>query len=175
MSIFMQPFFSLALALFLLSAEAATVLDSVVPQLSAEAKEFLDAHNWARAEVGVEPLEWSEALAKDAGLFARYQRDRLGCKLANFSHNKYGSNQDLGGMGWTPSVAVQDWVNEKEFYSYRTNSCVAPSFPCWHYTQVVWRKSKQVGCAQLTCVVDKLILTICFYDPPGNINGESPY
>ncbi|CAI0429402.1 unnamed protein product [Linum tenue] len=46
---------------------------------------------------------------------------------------------------------------------------------CGVYTQVVWRKSGQLGCGSATCVKDKASLTICFYDPPGNYVGESPY
>lgn len=71
-------------------------------------------------------------------------------------------------------MAVEEWVKEKEFYVRANNSCVG-KHECGVYTQVVWRNSTEVGCAEAACVKEQSSLTICFYDPPGNVIGESPY
>lgn len=145
----------------------------VVP--SSSAGEFLEAHNQARAAVGVGPLKWSGELANASSRLARYQRNKLGCQFANLTDHKYGANQLWGsGQAVTPRLAVATWVKEKNYYNYATNSCAA-NHMCGVYKQVVWRNSSELGCAQATCSKDQTSLTICFYNPPGNYIGERPY
>lgn len=141
-------------------------------QLKAIAQEYLDAHNSARAEVGVQPLKWSAIVENAAGLVVQNQRETNGCKFADLSGGKYGGNQHWSGgpLVW-PREAVLAWVAEKRNYNYTNNSCLDDK--CGLYTQVVWRKSLELGCAQAACA--KSALTICFYNPPGNIVGEKPY
>ncbi|OWM72516.1 STS14 protein isoform X1 [Punica granatum] len=167
-------------------------------------QEFLEAHNDARSGVGVGPLKWSQALANLTSLLVRYQRDKMGCQFANLTAGKYGGNQLLAsGQAVAPRAAVEEWVKEKSFYNHADNSC-APNRQCGVYTQaswtaanpqeevlatsslrlvvackaanpVVWRNSMELGCAQATCPKDQTSLTICFYNPPGNVVGERPY
>ncbi|XVE87233.1 hypothetical protein DITRI_Ditri18aG0100100 [Diplodiscus trichospermus] len=140
---------------------------------SSAAREFLEAHNQARAAVGVAPLKWSEQVANAAGRVVRYQRNKMGCKFTNLTNQKYGGNQEwVGGPDWTPRMIVTLWVEEKKFYNYASNSC-APNHECGVYTQVVWNSSSELGCAQATCKDGSL--TICFYNPPRNFVGERPY
>ncbi|XP_042495604.1 STS14 protein [Macadamia integrifolia] len=140
-------------------------------------EEFLEEHNQARAAVGVPPLQWSPSLATLTSRLVRYQRNKKGCGFAVLSHRgKYGANQ-LWASGFvvTPRAAVQAWVKEKDYYNYTNNSC-APHHRCGVYKQVVWRKSLKVGCAQAVCEEGgHVTLTICFYSPPGNVIGQSPY
>ena len=143
--------------------------------LSAAAAEYLEAHNQARAAVGVGPLTWSESLANGTSRLVRYQRDKMGCNFANLTSGKYGGNQMWArGQVVTPTMVVDTWVKEKEFYNHTDNTCV-PNHQCGVHTQVVWRKSLELGCAQATCPKDQSSLSICFYNPPGNYVGESPY
>ncbi|VFQ75257.1 unnamed protein product [Cuscuta campestris] len=143
--------------------------------LHRSAQEFLDAHNRARTEVGVGPLAWSQTLANATSLAVRVQRDKQNCSFADLSGSKYGGNQLwAGGMAVTPRTAVEHWVGEKNFYSYANNSCIS-DHKCGVYTQVVWKESVELGCAQATCAKGQTTLTICFYNPPGNIVGERPY
>ncbi|BFG39028.1 hypothetical protein CerSpe_253020 [Prunus speciosa] len=168
----------LAVALATVSSAhvAAAQLSPATPPLSNAATEYLKAHNQARAAVGVEPLKWSESLANATSRLVRYQRDNKACNFANLtSSSKYGGNQLwASGQSVTPTMVVDTWLKEKDFYNHTGNSC-APNHSCGVYTQVVWRKSVELGCAQATCVKDQSTLSICFYNPPGNFIGESPY
>lgn len=154
---------------------AATPTSSPSAQVAGE---FVEAHNQARAAVGVGPLQWSETLANATGRVVRYQRIKTRCQFAELEGNKYGANQFLGGGApastWTPRVVVDGWVENKKYYNYANNSCL-PDKMCGTYTQVVWRNSTELGCAQATCLKEMTTLVVCFYNPPGNYVGERPY
>ncbi|KAK9053195.1 hypothetical protein SSX86_029827 [Deinandra increscens subsp. villosa] len=140
-----------------------------------DGQEYLDAHNKARADVGVGPLKWNFQLAKATSLLVRFQRDRENCRFANLTSGKYGGNQMWAtGEVVTPRRVVENWVSEKLYYTHDNNSC-APDHRCGVYTQVVWRSSAELGCAMASCLPDQSTLAICFYNPPGNVIGESPY
>ncbi|CAI0458575.1 unnamed protein product [Linum tenue] len=145
------------------------------PVLPTSARDFLAAHNAARAAVGVPPLTWSPKLSAAAVRTARLQAR---CQFANLTGSQYGANQMWSSGGGAaapaPRAVVGKWVAEGKYYDHRSNTC-ASGHMCGVYTQVVWRKSGQLGCGSATCVKDKASLTICFYDPPGNYVGESPY
>lgn len=171
-STFVLLVISLSLSTFL--GSSATAAAAAAP-LSSAAQEFLLAHNQARAAVGVGPLEWSEALANASSLLVRYQRNKMSCQFANLTNSRYGGNQFWASGGFeTPRMVVDKWVEEKQYYNHDKNTC-EPNHTCGVYTQVVWRKSLQLGCAQATCVKDQTSITICLYNPPGNYVGESPY
>ncbi|KFK28335.1 hypothetical protein AALP_AA8G502600 [Arabis alpina] len=164
----------------LLSLLAISVVSAVsppTPTISAAAKAFTEAHNKARSMVGVSPLVWNQTLETAARWMARYQREEKKCEFASLNPNpgKYGANQLWAkGLAVTPSLAVETWVKEKAFYDYKSNTC-APKHMCGVYKQVVWRDSKDLGCAQVTCAEESTVLTICFYNPPGNVIGQKPY
>jgi pathogenesis-related protein 1 len=45
---------------------------------------------------------------------------------------------------------------------------------CGHYTQVVWKDSKEVGCAAYQCD-DKSQVWVCQYKPAGNYVDQKPF
>ncbi|XP_057848121.1 pathogenesis-related protein PRMS-like [Cryptomeria japonica] len=134
--------------------------------------DFLEPHNTERAQVGLLPLRWNKTLEAYA---EKYINTRKGdCGLVH-SGGPYGENLFWGSSNdFTNKAAVSGWIDEKRFYNYATNECNVGQ-QCGHYTQVVWRKSTDVGCARLLCDADQGVLIICSYDPPGNYIGESPY
>uniref|UniRef100_A0A803MCQ6 SCP domain-containing protein n=1 Tax=Chenopodium quinoa TaxID=63459 RepID=A0A803MCQ6_CHEQI len=147
------------------------------PPLAGPAQEYLDAHNQARAQVGVGPLKWSPNLENATARLAMYQRIKFNCQFAdlNKSKIKYGANQLWAqGSSVGPKTAVDAWVAEKKYYNHEKNSC-EENRQCGVYTQVVWRKSVELGCSQTSCVKNGTSLIVCFYNPPGNVIGESPY
>jgi len=138
-------------------------------QVSTLAREMLSAHNSVRAEVRVPPLEWSDSLAGVAQKWAN--------ELVNkhqFSHNpnvKYGENLfEITGATAPAALVVKSWASESRSYNYASNSC---SGRCGHYTQLVWRNTKKVGCAVARAGGREV--WVCNYDPPGNWVGQRPY
>ncbi|XP_024979355.1 pathogenesis-related protein PR-1 type-like [Cynara cardunculus var. scolymus] len=135
-------------------------------------QDYVDAHNRARAQVGVGPMTWDSRVASFA---QNYANQRQGdCQLIHSQNRPYGENL-AGGSGFelTGVGAVNLWVGEKADYDYNSNTC-APGKVCGHYTQVVWRKSVRLGCARVKCNNGAWFVT-CNYDPPGNYVGEKPY
>ncbi|XP_022960609.1 pathogenesis-related protein PRB1-3-like [Cucurbita moschata] len=132
---------------------------------------YINAHNAARAQVGVDPIKWDEKLANYS---QQYVNERINdCKLVH-SGGAYGENLAWGMPDLTATNAVKLWVDEKQFYDYATNSCDSGKV-CGHYTQVVWRNSIRIGCARVECNNARGVLITCNYDPYGNVVGQRPY
>eukprot|EP01018_Ginkgo_biloba_P026628 Gb_41624 [translate_table: standard] len=136
-----------------------------------ESMEFLVPQNNARAQVGEAPLVFDE---KVEGYAIWWADQRKGdCQLIH-SDGPFGENIFYGsGHDWTPSDAVNAWIEEKQYYNYETNSCSGDEM-CGHYTQIVWKNSSRLGCARVICENGDVFMT-CNYDPPGNYIGEKPY
>jgi len=140
------------------------------PEEPAAVAGITEAHNRARAELGVPALTWSSELASVAEDWAR----RLaadGCGLQHRSDARYGENlYAIYGTSASPQEVVDSWVSEVADYNYKKNRCKGV---CGHYTQVVWRGSRRLGCAAARCSQGEV--WVCNYDPPGNFVGERPY
>ncbi|KAL2927636.1 Pathogenesis-related protein 1C [Bienertia sinuspersici] len=136
-------------------------------------QDYVDAHNVARATVGVGNLHWDDQVATYA---QNYAQQLVGDCNIHHSGGPYGENI-AGGEGATASFtgkdAVQMWVDEKANYDYNSNTC-AQNKVCGHYTQVVWRDSIRLGCARAQCNRGPYFV-ICNYAPAGNIIGQKPY
>ncbi|KAK9688751.1 hypothetical protein RND81_09G008500 [Saponaria officinalis] len=102
-----------------------------------------------------------------------YANQRRGdCALIH-STGPYGENIFWGSENnWTPNQAVNVWSSQEAYYNYKANSFL-PNKDCWHYTQVVWRSSKQVGCAKVKCLSCDTFV-VCEYNPHGNTIGQRP-
>lgn len=136
------------------------------------ARSFLDGHNAIRARLRLPPLAWDRRLAR----YARQWAARVaaaGCSPRH-SYGPYGENVFWGGgPAWTAADAVQVWASEAAFYNIMWNTCL-PFKVCGHYTQVVWRSTRRVGCDRVICPGGDVFIT-CNYDPPGNYVGERPF
>jgi uncharacterized protein YkwD len=133
------------------------------------ARQMVAAQNALRAKAGVPALAWSEDLARSAQEWA----DTLIAER-RFQHrpkSKYGENMYESRGGQTPPAKVVDrWAAEAANYDYKSNKCKGV---CGHYTQIVWRDTKQVGCA-VAREGDREVW-VCEYAPPGNYVGMRPY
>ncbi|QHO15013.1 hypothetical protein HN51_030518 [Arachis hypogaea] len=134
-------------------------------------QDYLNAHNAARAQVGVAPMWWDSSLAGYAQNHANSLRDR--CQLVH-SGGPYGENLAWSSADLTGTAAVKLWVDEKQYYDYNSNTCASGKV-CGHYTQVVWRDSVRLGCAKVRCSNGQSTIISCNYDPPGNFIDQWPY
>ena len=133
------------------------------------ADNMLAAHNAVRGRLGVPALVWSERLAG----FAQEWANTLAARGQFFHRPKspYGENLfEITGASAAPVEVVNQWASESRNYQYRSNSCRGV---CGHYTQIVWRDSKRVGCAAARS--GRTEVWVCNYDPPGNWIGKYPY
>lgn len=156
---------NVAFSLVIISFLTATVAHNYVG-------EILKAHNDERTHHGLKPLKWSIILEGYARIYA-FKR-KFDCKLQH-SGGPYGENLFWGSPYgyYNYTYAVNDWISEKQYYDYNTDTC-QPDQMCGHYTQVVWAKTENVGCAEVKCLNGDQFLA-CSYSPPGNIIGEKPY
>jgi pathogenesis-related protein 1 len=142
---------------------------------------MVTAHNKWRSEVGVSGIKWSDTLAKTAQAWADKLKSK-GCALKHSQSSSYGENlYRAGPITWsdgkkevqsvTPQKVVDSWGKEKQNYNYDDNRC---SGVCGHYTQIVWKNTKEVGCGMAICN-DKSQVWVCNYNPPGNFIDQKPY
>nr|VFK38092.1 MAG: pathogenesis-related protein 1 [Candidatus Kentron sp. SD]VFK42840.1 MAG: pathogenesis-related protein 1 [Candidatus Kentron sp. SD] len=177
----------LSILAFLLSASMASHAANREPKDMAD--HMIRAHNQIRQSLDLEGLTWSEPIAAYARQWAKHLATRGGCAMKHRPRTgkyaqRYGENIYWASpTRWSdgrrevqsidPGVPVKRWADEAANYDYPTNTC-GPGKVCGHYTQVVWRNSKQLGCAMALCP-DKGQIWVCNYDPPGNYIGEKPY
>lgn len=135
----------------------------------AEIDSILSAHNKARAEVGAPQFQWNCRLAEYAQEWA--QRGVAEHRDDGF----YGENLFVS---ITPTISpvsgVENWLLEKPFWNNSTATCQAGKV-CTHYTQIVWKKSSQLGCGINRSVAAGKwkVLMVCNYDPAGNKPGKA--
>jgi uncharacterized protein YkwD len=124
-----------------------------------EMQTMLDMHNYYRARHCTPPLTWSPEVAAAAQRWANrcvYDHDR---------DNPLGENLAWGTQ-LSAREAVDLWYEEIGEYNY-----AAPGFgPAGHFTQLIWRGSKQLGCARAIC--PGYVYWVCRYSPAGNYYNE---
>jgi pathogenesis-related protein 1 len=139
------------------------------------------AHNRVREQVGVPPLRWSADLAASARRWANACVDQAApFGMIDHSPSQPGKAPVGENLYATtaprvdPLAAVAGWADEARDYDYARNACRGPM--CGHYTQVVWRTTREVGCAVGSCPGLRFRSTlVCHYAPAGNIVGQRPY
>ncbi|KAH9524791.1 hypothetical protein Btru_027834 [Bulinus truncatus] len=139
---------------------------------AADVKGFLQAHNAARAAVGVKRLVWNSSLSVSAGAYGsncvwKHSKGKYGENL--FASSPSSSNHTRLAVS-----AVSSWVSEKKVAD-KNWKCMTGSPTCGHYTQVVWRKTTSVGCSIIHCPGSLSNFEICQYWPRGNMIGGKPY
>jgi pathogenesis-related protein 1 len=138
-----------------------------------EAKELINQHNFARAEVGVSEIEWSSKLASVAQKYANYLASSS-CSMKHSENKNYGENLFWGsGKYYSALDASNSWYEEKQLYSYEKVSDTN-FHDVGHYTQMIWRNTTQVGVGVAKCS-DGSYIYVANYYPQGNYIGEYPY
>lgn len=130
------------------------------------------AHNRARRSVGVPDLGWSDPLARTAQAWAERLRG-MRCDMRHSMASGLGENLAwASGTRLRPEDVVALWVREARAYNPATGGCAAGEM-CGHYTQVVWRGTRLVGCGMARCGESEV--WVCNYAPAGNVVGQRPY
>jgi hypothetical protein len=138
----------------------------------------LAAQNRERAGLGIEPLQWNPALAASARSWAEHLS-----ATGRFEHaperpsDPQGENLWAGTRGYYGLEAMVDgWLREKRYFrpgTFPNNSTTGDVEDVGHYTQLVWRRTRQVGCAMATGSREDVL--VCRYSEAGNYIGERPF
>src|SRR6185437_1599321 len=140
------------------------------------ANRILAVHNQERTAVGVPPLVWSDELAASAKPWAEHL-----ATTPEFSHDSSRGNVGENIAGFNPSLGISApgegqslWVNEKK--DYHGGVLTQDNWhQSGHYTQMVWKNTKEVGCATASGSGHPYSILVCRYNPPGNFIGQAPY
>ena len=154
------------------------LLGAMGPRANFESR-LLAAHNRERTALGVPPLQWDEHLATGARLWA----DHLATEeLFQHSPDQAGK-QPIGENIWggtpgrfSPERMVGLWIAEKDKFKegvFPASSTTGRVEDVSHYTQVVWRDSRRVGCAISSGSREEIL--VCRYSRAGNIIGKVPF
>ena len=128
---------------------------------------ILDRHNQHRADHCAPPLQWSAELAAVAQSWADSLK-QAGCAFEHSKQSPYGENLSFFAPAGSsrPDDVATGWYNEVSAYDFTKGEF---GFDTGHFTQVVWRGTKSLGCGQSECNGGEL--WVCNYDPPGNMAG----
>lgn len=135
-------------------------------------QQMLSIHNVDRAAHSASPLVWDATVAASAASWA------AGCKWAHTPNNPYGQNIAAGTWSTFGAKDATDlWYDEYKLYDFDKGEY---SDATGHFTQMVWKGSKKLGCALQQCTAKQMGLgnsgnanfVVCNYDPPGNWIGE---
>ncbi|KAG8770291.1 hypothetical protein FRC12_004378 [Ceratobasidium sp. 428] len=138
----------------------------LIARAAGDQQAYLSAHNKERAAHGAHALVWDNGLAASAQAWANQ------CK---FQHSQAGQNLAAGTGNPSIATAIGWWNAEKKDYN---PSNPQPS----HWTQVVWKNTKKVGCALKKCPPGSIFdpkfgvanYYVCHYSPAGNVIGQFP-
>jgi len=155
--------------------ESNTTKEEVKPKevVSSDVTAVINRHNEIRAEVFTDaPMSWSNEIEKSAQSYA----DTLGAKgvMEHDSQRLYGENLAISSTSLSYTKATDMWYGEKKDYTYGNGF----KSETGHYTQIIWKKSTQLGCASAVFQQGDWkggTIVVCRYSPAGNYNGENPY
>jgi hypothetical protein len=142
---------------------------------SNDVQTILAAQNGYRAQVGVPPLQWSGGLAEQAQSWANQlattPNELLGEPGIPFGQNVSSYISNVGG---SYAQVIDDWGSEQQYFVggiFPDVSTTGDFESVGQYTQMVWRNTTEVGCA--VAGDQYYAVLVCFYNPPGNIFGET--
>ncbi len=139
---------------------------------------IFQVHNGARTAIGLAPLSWNPALARDAQAHAE-QLARTGRLHHSGRDGRSGHGENLWAGTrdrYSADEMVGAWIDEKRFFRpgrFPDNSTTGNWATVAHYTQIVWRGTNEIGCGIASG--QSMDYLVCRYARPGNIIGEHPY
>lgn len=160
-----------------LTLALAPLIGSAPPGPDFDAR-ILGVHNRERAGLGLAPLGWDPGLARSAQAWADHLAATGGFAHApDNARSPQGENLWAGTRGRFPVEAMVDgWAQEKRWFKpgrFPDNSTTGQWADVGHYTQMVWRQTRAVGCAVAAGAWDDVL--VCRYSAAGNWMGERPF
>ena len=162
-----------AFALLAAAVPAHAAAQSFAAQFPAR---ILAAHNAIRAQAGVMPLVWDNALGSAAAAYAQQM-----ALTARFEHSNRkarpgtGENLWMGSHGaFSVEAMVGGWASERRFFTpgmFPNVSRTGDWEDVGHYTQLIWPTTQRVGCALAS--TPRIDYLVCRYAGAGNIDGRS--
>lgn len=132
----------------------------------------LAAHNKWRRLHDAPPLEFDRKIAAFSAKRAEHIAQSDGSEFKHPNDLPYGEN-----LAWhsrakkSCAELVRMWYDEVELYDFNKPSF---SLDTGHFTQLVWRSTRRVGCARAISEGPRGgVYLVCNYDPPGNFLGEN--
>ena len=141
-------------------------------------RRLLASHNRERRRLGLAPLKWNRNLEREAGEWARVLARRGVLQHAD-SHIRNGTGENLwmGTAGaWDVDGMVGMFLDERRHYRHDAFPNISRTgnwADVGHYTQIVWRDTREVGCAVHTARGNDFL--VCRYWPAGNVWGARAY
>lgn len=135
---------------------------------------WLQAHNTERAQFGAPALEWNNELANEAQGWADQLAREGRMRHAPINARKgRGENLWMGTRGhFAPHQMIDSFLSEKQYFRAGTFPQVSRTgnwADVGHYTQIVWRDTREVGCA--ISQGRHWDVLVCRYWPAGNVIG----
>ncbi|KAL4943841.1 CAP domain-containing protein [Aspergillus oleicola] len=131
----------------------------------------LEATNAYRKAYNASSLSWNNTLAD-------FAKEWAGKCVWEHSGAPYGENL---AYGYSTSIStITAWADEASLYDFKTPTGFSEE--TGHFTQLVWKSTRQVGCAAVNCGVTDLRgasgngraqgwYVVCEYMPGGNVVG----
>ena len=139
--------------------------------------ELVNRHNTLRSKHGAQALTKLKALADLAQVTANNCRDQQTLIHSSDYYNNQPVGQNLymsGGSAPTGTSVSNSWYSENVNYNYNTGKPKQTGQVIGHFTQLVWKNSKQIGCALATGPWGSYdgYFVCCNYFPAGNYNNQ---
>ncbi|KFM27487.1 Cysteine-rich venom protein TRI1 [Auxenochlorella protothecoides] len=138
---------------------------------------LLQIHNLARSEHSVGRLTWNETLARVSEEYAEKCHYGHAPKPNRSGFGKYAGENIL----YTRNIRVTcEHVWKAWYYNEARSYVLGTGGDTGHFTQMVWKGSKEVGCGFVKCpgYVNNLnapgywTYLVCRYYPAGNVIGD---
>lgn len=160
-----------------LAAQPAAAQVTVTP-VETVGPRLLAAQNAERKRLGLKPLVWSAKLSEHARKWAQTL-----AVSEMFEHAPVGADGGEGENLWTgtkddytPEEMIGFFIDEGKLFKRRKFPDVSTTGR-WedvgHYTQIVWKDTREVGCAIASNRQSDFL--VCRYWPAGNTIGQQVY
>ena len=139
---------------------------------------LVNKHNTLRKKHSAQNLSKLAAIATLAQKTANSCKSQGKLVHSGTSYNGQWMGQNLflmGGAAPTADDVANDWYSENQNYDYSTGKAKKANAVIGHFTQMVWKATKQIGCAVAIGPwgnYNPSYYVCCNYFPGGNVSGQ---